>query len=273
MMATAGAHAFCDGDEKKKFWQKEKKHGPGDTIGQGVRMEVWKARHGNVTALDMEDGYEPYHLLLTRLRSTECEPAEFVHLIDALSHMLLAYAVGTLPTEEVEVQTHSNVAYSGIRHERPLCCVSIMPAGDCMLKCMRDLVPNVQYGKLLLQRDPANLDGPPAAVYSKLPKGIESQQVVVVDPMVATGSTAVAAIHLLKKAGVPEERITFVNLVAAPEGIERLSSAFPDMQIITAALDAGLSNDHFIVPGLGNFGDRYYGHNIYPYHDKGVGGH
>ena len=236
-------------------------------------MEVWKARHGNVTALDMEDGYEPYHLLLTRARSVECAPAEFVHLVDALSHMLLAYAVGTLPTEEVEVQTHSHVSYHGIRHGRTLCCVSIMPAGDCMLKCMRDLVPNVQYGKLLIQRDPTDHDKPPTVVYSKLPKGIDQQQVVVVDPMLATGSTAVAAIALLKEAGVAEENITFVNLVAAPEGIERLSAAYPDMQIITAALDAGLSKDHFIVPGLGNFGDRYYGHDIYPHVSKGYGGH
>lgn len=116
-------------------------------------------------------------------------------------------------------------------------------------------------GKILIQRDESSATKEPKLLYTKLPSDIRDRDVIVVDPMLATGGSILLAIEQLKRVGVREERIVFLNVVCAPEGLKRLFDRFPRVRVVTAAVDEGLNKDKFIVPGLGDFGDRYFGTN------------
>ena len=127
-----------------------------------------------------------------------------------------------------------------------------------MENALRQILPNVRIGKILIQRKE---DGSAEAqlFYTKVPQDIASRKVLLLDPMLATGGSAVCAIRELMKMGVPEERITFLNMVAAPEGIREVLTSYPKVRIISCALDDSLNDQKYILPGLGDFGDRYFG--------------
>ena len=127
-----------------------------------------------------------------------------------------------------------------------------------MENALRQILPNVRIGKILIQRKE---DGSAEAqlFYTKVPQDIASRKVLLLDPMLATGGSAVCAIHELMKMGVPEERITFLNMVAVPEGIREVLTHYPKVRIISCALDDSLNDQKYILPGLGDFGDRYFG--------------
>ena len=122
---------------------------------------------------------------------------------------------------------------------------------------MRRVVPDAKTAKILIQRDEETAQ--PVLMYSKLPPKIEAMNVLLCDPMLATGGSALTAIKVLKDAGVPEERITFANVVSCPEGLANLKKHAPKVVVVTSAVDEGLDARKYIVPGLGDFGDRYYG--------------
>jgi uracil phosphoribosyltransferase len=133
-------------------------------------------------------------------------------------------------------------------------------AGDSLLRAVRKVVPGIAVGKVLIQRDESTKEKVPILIYEKLPKLLaEKRGVLLVDPMLATGGSACKAIDELVKAGVHPERIVFVNVVCCPEGLKRMAKAWPQVRIITAAVDEKLNGDKYIVPGLGDFGDRYFG--------------
>jgi len=138
-----------------------------------------------------------------------------------------------------------------------LCGVSIMRAGESMEKCLREVIPDLPIGKILIQRN--ETDFQPKLYYTKLPLGIKECKVLLVDPMLATAGSACKAITILKDHNIKEENIIFINLVAAPEGVKRMQESFPSIKIITAALDDSLNEKAYILPGLGDFGDRYFG--------------
>ena len=133
-----------------------------------------------------------------------------------------------------------------------------MRSGDILLEAVRKVALGIAVGKILIQRDEEDPEKRAKLFYSKLPKDIASRQVLVVDPMVATGGSVIRAIKVLIDAGVPEANITFLNVVSCPEGLRALYAAYPSIRTITAALDEKLNEDKYIVPGLGDFGDRYY---------------
>ncbi|CRK23774.1 hypothetical protein BN1723_013111 [Verticillium longisporum] len=137
-----------------------------------------------------------------------------------------------------------------------ICGVSIMRAGEAMEQGLRDCCRSVRIGKILIQRDEETAQ--PKLFYDKLPEDIAQRWVMLLDPMFATGGSAIMAVEVLKSRGVLEERILFLNLIASPEGVRAFTSKFPKLRVVTAFVDEGLDEKNYIVPGLGDFGDRFY---------------
>jgi len=192
---------------------------------------------------------------LTLMRDRSTPTAVFRQLLREIS-LLLAYEVlRDLKTTLHSIETPLAEMEAPILKGKKLCFVSILRAGNGLLDGMLDLVPPARVGHIGLYRDPETL----AAVeyYLKLPEGIEDREVVAVDPMLATGNSSAAAIQRLKEHGA--NHIRLACLLAAPEGIEALHAAHPDVPVFTAAIDSHLNDHGYIVPGLGDAGDRMYG--------------
>jgi uracil phosphoribosyltransferase len=192
---------------------------------------------------------------LSLMRDKETPSAVFRKLLNEIS-LLLAYEVlHDLPLELRPIETPVTSMDAPFLSGKKLCFVSILRAGNGLLSGMMDLVPSARVGHIGLYRDPETL----AAVeyYLKLPDDIEHRPVVLVDPMLATGNSVSAAIDRVKQAGAKD--IRFVCLLAAPEGIAHLQHAHPDVQVFTAAIDSHLNDHGYIVPGLGDAGDRMFG--------------
>jgi uracil phosphoribosyltransferase len=205
----------------------------------------------NITVLD----HPLVQHKLTLLRRKETTTSEFRRLMRELS-LLMAYEVTRdLPTETVAIETPLEAMQAPLLSGKKLCFVPILRAGNGMLDGMLDLVPSARVGHIGLYRDPTTLV--PVEYYLKLPDDVRDRQVVVIDPMVATGHSAAAAISRLKQAGVTQ--ISFACLIAAPEGIGALADAHPDLPIYVAAIDRQLNEHGYICPGLGDAGDRLYG--------------
>jgi len=192
---------------------------------------------------------------LTLMRRKETSTAEFRTLLREIALLLAFEATRDLELRDAEIETPLERMHAPLLAGKKLCVVSILRAGNGLLEGILDLIPSARVGHVGLYRDPETLQ--PVQYYLKLPDGIEQRQVIVVDPMLATGNSAAAAIGLLKEAGA--RRLRMVALVAAPEGVDAVVRAHPDVPIITAALDRELNDHGYIVPGLGDAGDRLYG--------------
>lgn len=175
-------------------------------------------------------------------------------MANRISILLAAEALRGLPTRRATIQTPLAVA-EGQRLCREVVVVPVLRAGLGMLDAVLELIPTARVGHIGLQRD--ELTAVASKYYSKLPPNLASSYVLMIDPMLATGGSAVAAIDLLKQAGAIELRL--VCIVAAPEGVRLVESRHPDVDIFTPAVDESLNAHKFIVPGLGDFGDRLYG--------------
>jgi uracil phosphoribosyltransferase len=192
---------------------------------------------------------------LTLLRRKDTATSEFRRLMRELS-LLMAYEVTRdLVTETVAIETPLEATDAPLLAGKKLCFLSILRAGNGMLDGMLDLVPSARVGHIGLYRDPDTLV--PIEYYLKLPDDVQERLVIVVDPMVATGHSAVAAVSRLKQAGVSQ--ISFACLIAAPEGMAVLAGAHPDLPVYAAAIDRQLDDHGYIRPGLGDAGDRLYG--------------
>lgn len=192
---------------------------------------------------------------LTLLRRRETSTAGFRRLVREIS-LLLAYEVTReleLTMEEIETPVAPMVA--PVLAGKKLCFISILRAGNGILDGLLDLVPSARVGHVGLWRDPQTLQ--PVEYYFKVPADLSDRLCIVVDPMLATGNSAAAAIERLKQAGA--SRLRFVCLLAAPEGVAVMKEHCPDVPIFTAALDQRLNEHGYIVPGLGDAGDRIYG--------------
>jgi uracil phosphoribosyltransferase len=192
---------------------------------------------------------------LTQMRRRETPSGEFRHLLREISGMLLFEATRDLPLRTETIQTPIAEMEAPVLGGDALCLVSILRAGVGLLDGMLDLIPSAGVAFVGMYRDPATLE--PVEYYFKAPEGLADRQVIVIDPMVATGNTAVAAIARLKDRGA--RNLRFCCLLAAPDGIENLTRAHPDLRVFTAAIDRRLNDDGFIVPGLGDAGDRLFG--------------
>ena len=192
---------------------------------------------------------------LTLMRERDTPSAVFRQLLREIS-LLLAYEVlRDLEVTMKSIETPLAEMEAPVLRGKKLCFVSILRAGNGLLDGMLDLVPSARVGHVGLYRDPETLQ--PVEYYLKLPDGIEDRDVVVVDPMLATGNSAVAAVQRLKEHGA--RGIRYVCLLAVPEGVEAMAEAHADVPIFTAAIDSHLNDHGYIVPGLGDAGDRMYG--------------
>lgn len=199
--------------------------------------------------------------LFSRIRDKTTERKEFAVFMSRLMTLLAEEALYQLPgTEAAMIETPCG-HYRGLSPppEDSLVVVSILRSGDILLDAFERLVPGLAIGKILIQRDEHSAEKSAHLYYSKLPPDTSSRVVVLVDPMLATGGSVIEAIKVLRDKGVPEDRILFVNVIAAPEGLQHLAKAFPGVRVVTAAIDSHLNADKYIVPGLGDAGDRFYG--------------
>ena len=189
------------------------------------------------------------------IRKTETSTKDFRQLVKEIS-MLMGYeATRQLPLEEVDIETPICKTTVKMLKGEDIAIVPILRAGLGMVDGMLELVPNAKVGHVGLYRDPDTHE--PVEYYCKLPADIDKRQIFVVDPMLATGGSAVAAIDFVKARGGKD--IIFMCLIAAPEGIEALQKAHPDVDIFIAAKDEKLNEHAYIVPGLGDAGDRIFG--------------
>ncbi len=192
---------------------------------------------------------------LTLLRRKETSTAEFRQLLGEISLLLAFEATRDLAVRNERIETPLEAMDAPVLEGKKLCLVSILRAGNGLLEGMLDLIPSARVGHIGMYRDHDTLEA--VEYYLKLPHSIGDRQVIVVDPMLATGNSSAAAVTRLKEAGA--KRMKFVALVAAPEGIEAFSAAHPDVPILTAAIDRQLNEIGYILPGLGDAGDRLYG--------------
>ncbi len=189
------------------------------------------------------------------IRKTETSTKDFRQLVKEIA-MLMGYeATRQLPLEEVDIETPICKTTVKMLKGEDIAIVPILRAGLGMVDGMLELVPNAKVGHVGLYRDPDTHE--PVEYYCKLPADIDKRQIFVVDPMLATGGSAVAAIDFVKARGGKD--IIFMCLIAAPEGIEALQKAHPDVDIFIAAKDEKLNEHAYIVPGLGDAGDRIFG--------------
>lgn len=192
---------------------------------------------------------------ISLLRNKNTGSKEFRELVGEVSMLMYYEATRDLPLKEVEIETPVALAKTKVIAGRKLAFVPILRAGIGMLDGVLSMVPAAKVGHIGLYRDPQTLQ--PVKYYCKLPSDINEREVIVLDPMLATGGSAVAAIQMLKESGAAN--IKFMCIIAAPEGLNALTEAHPDVQVYCAALDEKLNDDKYIVPGLGDCGDRIFG--------------
>ena len=192
---------------------------------------------------------------LAILRDKNTPVKEFRELISEIAGLMCYEATRNLPTQEVEVETPITTAKCRMLSGKKLAIVPVLRAGLGMVDSMVDLIPSAKIGHIGLYRDPET--HMPVEYYCKLPEDIGNRVTFVVDPMLATGGSAVAAIDFLKKHGC--KQIIMMNIIGCPEGIKTVTEAHPDVEIYMAACDEKLNDHAYIVPGLGDAGDRIFG--------------
>lgn len=192
---------------------------------------------------------------ISRLRDKNTGTAEFRSLVEEIA-MLMGYeALKDLPLRDVEVETPIETCMTPVINGKNLAIVPILRAGLGMVSGIQALVPTAKIGHIGLYRDEKTHE--PHEYYCKLPKPISERLIVVTDPMLATGGSAVAAVDFIKQYG--GKKIKFMSIIAAPEGIRRLQAAHPDVQLYVGHIDRELNENAYICPGLGDAGDRIFG--------------
>lgn len=210
--------------------------------------------HHNVHPLPQTNQLRAMH---TIIRDRRASRADFVFYSRRIIRLLLESALDQLPFDQHEAITPVGETYEGLRLGPQLCAVPVVRAGDSMLDELRQVIPDITVGKLLIQRDKTTKL--PHLYYKNFPEDIARRHVLLLEPMLATGGSAKAAIEVLLDAGVQEGNIVFVNFLASPEGIEAVHAAYPLVKIVTSSIEQRLNENAFMIPGIGDFGDRYFG--------------
>ena len=192
---------------------------------------------------------------LTLLRDKNTGTKEFKELVSEISMLMCYEATRDLPLKEIKIETPVAIAQTKVISGKKIAFVPILRAGLGMVDGILNLVPAAKVGHIGIYRDPQTLK--PVDYYCKLPADISLRDAIIIDPMLATGGRAVSAVNILKERGV--KTIKFMCIIAAPEGMEALTKAHPDVQVYCAAIDERLDDNSFIVPGFGDAGDRIFG--------------
>ena len=196
-------------------------------------------------------------ILLTIIRDKHTKRNDFIFYADRVNRLLIEEGLNFVPVREKIVETRTGAKYIGAEFVGKICAVPIMRAGLSMENSIREVAKRIRIGHILIQRNEETAE--PMFFKEWLPSDIHERFVFILDPMLATGGSALVTIQRLKERNVPEDKIIYINLVAAPEGIEAVLTKFPGIRIITAEIDEGLNDRAYIVPGLGDFGDLYFG--------------
>ncbi|XWS27686.1 hypothetical protein CRYUN_Cryun25bG0002700 [Craigia yunnanensis] len=192
----------------------------------------------------------------TLIRDSQTTKHDFVFYADRLIRLVVEHGLGHLPFTEKQVITPTGSVYTGVDFCKRLCGVSVIRSGESMENALRACCKGIKIGKILIHREG---DNGQQLIYEKLPQDISERHVLLLDPILGTGNSAVQAISLLIKKGVPESNIIFLNLISAPQGVHVVCKSFPGVKIVTSEIDIGLNEDFRVVPGMGEFGDRYFG--------------
>ena len=192
---------------------------------------------------------------LTMIRKKETDVKEFRELVDELSNLMAYEVTRSIELKEINIETPIAKTKGRIISGKKMAIIAILRAGLGMVDGILKLIPSAKVGHVGMYRDPDTLK--PVSYYGKLPKDIDKREIIMVDPMLATGGTAVASIEYVKK--YSSSPIKFMSLVAAPAGIELIHKHFPEVVIYTATIDEKLNDHAYIVPGLGDAGDRLFG--------------
>lgn len=208
----------------------------------------------NVHLLPQTDQLRALH---TVVRDRGATPEDFVFCSGRIIRLLIEASLNLFPFEPRDVVTPVGSTYHGLRPAVRLCGVPVVRAGESMESELRAVCPGIPIGKILIQRDTTTKL--PRLYYTKFPEDIAERHVLLLDPMLATGGTALAAIEVLLERGVPEENIVFVNFITVPEGVHAVCERFPRVRIVTSSVEQRLNENAYMVPGIGDFGDRYFG--------------
>ncbi len=195
--------------------------------------------------------------LMTIIRDKHTKRNDFIFYADRINRLLIEEGLNFLPTKEKIVETHTGAEYKGVEFVGKICAVPIIRAGLSMENSIREVAKRIRIAHILIQRNEETAQ--PIFFKEWLPEDIHERFVFILDPMLATGGSVIETIKRLKERKVQEKQIIFINLVSAPEGIEAVLTAFPGIRIITAEIDEGLNERAYIIPGLGDFGDMYFG--------------
>ncbi|KAK4264501.1 hypothetical protein QN277_025665 [Acacia crassicarpa] len=191
----------------------------------------------------------------TLIRDKNVSKHDFVFYSDRLIRLVVEHGLGHLPFTEKQVITPTGSIYTGVDFCKKLCGVSVIRSGESMENALRACCKGIKIGKILIHREGDETQ----LIYGKLPKDISERHVLLLDPVLGTGNSASQAIECLIRNGVPESHIIFLNLISAPEGIHRVCKRFPYLKIVTSEIEVGLNEEFRVIPGLGEFGDRYFG--------------
>ncbi|KAG5986024.1 Uracil phosphoribosyltransferase, synthesizes UMP from uracil [Claviceps spartinae] len=225
----------------------------------------YSVEHKHSATISVETSFDNIHVLpqspqlialLSIIRNQHTERADFIFYSNRIIRLLVEEGLNHLPTVEHDVTTPLGRTYNGLMFQGKICGVSIMRAGEAMEQGLRDCCRSVRIGKILIQRDEDTAQ--PKLFYDKLPEDVADRWVLLLDPMFATGGSAIMAVQVLIARGVPEDRILFLNIIASPEGVRNFAKKFPRLKVVTAFIDQGLDDKNYIIPGLGDFGDRFY---------------
>ena len=195
-------------------------------------------------------------LFMTQLRDKNTPRPMFRQVSHRLSALLAHEAIGHVKTKKTEVQTPIDFAV-GLEKAQPIVLIPILRSGITMLPAFLHYFPTATVGVVGLKRDEKTAIA--HWYYENIPPLTGTEKIIILDPMIATGGTGVEVLRKLKEYGSPQDHILFVSIICAPEGLKTIRAEFPDITIITVAIDDHLNAQKFIVPGLGDFGDRYFG--------------
>ncbi|MEU6171061.1 uracil phosphoribosyltransferase [Streptantibioticus parmotrematis] len=208
----------------------------------------------NVHVLPQTDQLRAIH---TIIRDKHCAREDFVFYSRRVIRLLLEAGLDLLPFTKKEVTTPVGATYQGLAFTSKICAVPVIRAGEAMESELRDLHPGMRIGKILIQRDKRTKL--PRLYYQHLPADIAERHVLLLEPMLATAGSALAAIDVLRDAGVPEDHIIMINFISSPEGLRRVTTERPAVRIVTSSVEERLNEHAFMIPGIGDFGDRFFG--------------
>lgn len=193
----------------------------------------------------------------TVIRDRHCSRQDFVFYSRRVIRLLLEAGLDLLPFTKKDVTTPVGATYPGLEFTSKICAVPVIRAGEAMEAELREVLPGIRIGKILIQRDKRTKL--PHLYYKHLPADIADRHVLLLEPMLATAGSALAAIDVLRESGVQEDRIILTNFISSPEGLRRVATDRPGVQVVTSAIEDRLNEHAFMIPGIGDFGDRFFG--------------